>query len=88
MLVIYANKQVRGTIMTKPETRHGRKETPFRSVGAVLLVTIILIGAIVWLGTGPASTGTRSRIDPFQRGISFAKPESMKEFPEDLFPMP
>jgi hypothetical protein len=74
--------------MTKPETRYDRKKTHFRSVGVILVVTVILIGAIVWIGTGPASTSTRSSIDPFQRGIGVAKPESMKQFPDDLIPMP
>lgn len=67
---------------------YGRKETHFRSIGVVLVVTVLLIGAIAWIGTGPASTGPRSRIDPLHRGISIAKPASMKQFPDDLIPMP
>ena len=74
--------------MTKPKARYDRKEPHFRSVGVILVITVILIGTIAWIGTGPASTGTRSRIDPVQSWNSVAKPKSMKEFPEDLFPMP
>ena len=72
-------------VMIKPEDR---KEAYFRSVGVVLVITIILIGVVAWVGTGPASTGPRSRVDLPQRGISIAKPESMKHFPDELIPLP
>jgi hypothetical protein len=54
----------------------------------VLVVAVILIGVIAKISAGPASTRRDSQSGSSQNGIHVAKPESMKEFPAGLIPMP
>ena len=54
----------------------------------VLVLAVILIGVIARISAGPASTNRGPQGGSPQDGIHVAKPESMKEFPADLIPMP
>jgi hypothetical protein len=54
-----------------------------------LIVTGILIGIIAGFRTGPAATAVRESLNGVAAGSPHvAKPESMKQFPPELIPMP
>jgi|RhiMetStandDraft_4_1073278.scaffolds.fasta_scaffold520203_1 hypothetical protein len=90
MLLIRALRSTRAVVyMTKPKLgSRGRKQTHIRTVGVALVVTVILISVIARISAGPASTGNASHVDSAQYGVRVAKPESMKQFPAELIPMP